>query len=76
MARTFYAIYEAGLLRPLEALHDIAEHAQVKLTVESVASAEEGLGPCIGILPDDDAAELGQVIESEFERHLLGTHGE
>ena len=68
MARTFYAIYEAGVLRPLEALNDIAEHARVKLTVESVASAQEGLGPCIGILPDGDAAELRQVIESEFEQ--------
>lgn len=37
MMRTITAIYEGGVLRRLQALKGIAEHAQVKLTVESVA---------------------------------------
>ncbi len=72
MTRKIKAIYEGGVLRPLHPLNGIAEHAQVKLTVESVEPASNGLSDCIGILPDEDAAEMRRIIESEFEQVNLG----
>ncbi len=68
MPRTINAIYEGGVLRPLQALDDIAEHARVRLTVEAVDSSGNGLASCIGILPDEDAAEMRRIVAGEFER--------
>ena len=68
MTRTINAVYENGLLRPLQPLDGFAEHAQVKLTIETVTPASNGLTDCIGILPDEDAAEMRQIVESEFEQ--------
>ena len=68
MGRTIKAIYEGGVLRPLEVIEGIAEHAQVNLTVEAIEQSGNGLADCIGILPDDDAAEIRQIVESEFEQ--------
>ncbi|MEE9295496.1 MAG: antitoxin family protein [Phycisphaerae bacterium] len=66
MPQTINAVYEGGVLRPLQALEGIAEHARVRLIVESVESASEDLAACIGILPDENAAELRRIVESEF----------
>ena len=69
MTRKINAIYEGGVLRPLQPLDDIAENAHVKLTVEyDPAPSGNGLADCIGTLPDEDAAEMCQIVESEFEQ--------
>ncbi len=68
MTRTINAVYEAGVLRPLQSLDGIAEHAQLRLTIESVEPAGNGLADCIGILPDEDASEMRRIVESEFEQ--------
>ncbi len=72
MTRTIEAVYEGGVLRPLHSLEGIAEHARVRLVVESVDQAGNGLADCIGILPDEDAAEMRRIVESEFEQVNLG----
>jgi len=72
MTRTVNAVYEGGVLRPLQILDGIAEHAHVKLTVESVEPACNGLADCIGILPDQDAVEMRRIVETEFEQVNLG----
>ncbi len=72
MTRTINAIYEGGVLRPLESLDGIAEHARVRLMVEDVESSGSGLAECIGTLPDEDAAEMRRIVESEFEQVNLG----
>ncbi len=72
MMRTINAVYEGGVLRPLESLDGIAEHARVKLTVESVEPSGSCLADCIGTLPDEDAAEMRRIVESEFEQVNLG----
>lgn len=66
--RTINAVYERGVLRPLQSLDGIAEHAHIKLTVESVEPASNALADCIGTLPDEAAGEMGRIIESEFEQ--------
>jgi len=72
MVRTINAVYEGGVLRQLQSLDGLAENTHVKLTVESVDPAGNGLADCIGILPDEDAAEMRRVVESEFEQVNLG----
>jgi len=68
MTRTIDAIYEDGILRPLQALEGLPDHAQVRVTVEGVTKPRHPLADCIGILPDDDAAELLEIMEREFEQ--------
>lgn len=68
MTRTIKAIFEGGVLRPLQSLDGIAEHAQVRVTVETLEPAGNGLADCIGILPDEDAAEMAQIVQDEFEQ--------
>ncbi len=72
MMRTINAVYEGGVLRPLQSLDGLAEHARVKLTVESVESSGSCLADCVGTLPDEDAAEMRRIVESEFEQVNLG----
>jgi len=72
MTRTISAVYEGGILRPLESLDGIAEHAQLKVTVETVEPADNGLADCIGILPDEDAADMRRIVADEFEQVNLG----
>lgn len=68
MTRTFNAVFEDGVLRPLESLDGLPEHVRVKVTVEHIETAVVGMKECIGIMPDDDAAELRSIIEAEFEQ--------
>ena len=68
MMRKIDAVYEGGVLRPLQSLEGFAEHARVKLTVESVEPTGNGLADCIGTLPDEDAAEMRRIVEGEFEQ--------
>ena len=54
MMRKINAVYEGGVLRPLESL--------------DVEPAGNALADCIGTLPDEDAAEMRRIVESEFEQ--------
>ena len=66
--RTINAVYEGGVLRPLQSLDGIAEHARVKLTVADLESSGTCLADCIGTLHDEDAAEMRRCVEREFEQ--------
>ena len=66
MTRRIDAIYESGVLRPLQALDGLAEHTRVRVTIETVDSEDIGLAACVGILPDEDAEEMRRIIEREF----------
>jgi predicted DNA-binding antitoxin AbrB/MazE fold protein len=70
MARkqTVEAIYEGGVLRPLETLANLPEHCQVKLTIEFEPKLPYRLMQFAGILSDEEAAELQQTIAEEFEK--------
>ncbi|GBC76302.1 hypothetical protein HRbin07_00501 [bacterium HR07] len=68
MSQTIEAIYEDGVLRPLKPLKNLREHSRVKITIEAEATVRHPLAECIGILSDEDAAEMRRIIEEEFER--------
>ena len=65
-SQTIEAIYEKGLLRPLEALEGLPEQSKVRITVEREGG--NSLLGFAGILKHDEAAELRQIIHDEFER--------
>jgi predicted DNA-binding antitoxin AbrB/MazE fold protein len=64
---TFKAIYQNGVLRPLQPLAEIPENQQLDVTV-TVNEKPGGLKDCFGILPDEDAREMAAIIEAEFEK--------
>jgi predicted DNA-binding antitoxin AbrB/MazE fold protein len=69
MAQTVEAIYEGGVLRPIQPLEGVAEHSKVRVTVEVQDKALHPLADCVGILPDADADEIRRIIEEEFARY-------
>lgn len=68
MVQTIEAIYENGVLRPVQPLSGINEHTRVKITVEVEGAEPHPLAECVGILPDPDAQETRQIVEDEFEK--------
>ncbi len=68
MSQTVDAVYEQGVLRPTQPLEGIREHARVRITVLCSEDRANPLADCVGILPDEDAAEMTCIIEQEFER--------
>jgi predicted DNA-binding antitoxin AbrB/MazE fold protein len=65
MQETIEAIYKDGVLRPLKPLAWLEEDRQVTITVTSNGPAHP-LEDVIGILPDEDAHQMRQIIEAEF----------
>ena len=67
MKETLQAVFENGVFRPLKRPEGIAEHRQVTLTV----TAEEkpsSLADFSGRMAPDDADEMREIVEREFER--------
>lgn len=71
IARTIKAIFENGVLRPLQPLEGVPEHTRVDVTVVSADPGENGkpgLRACIGSISDADAGEMRRAVDEEFER--------
>jgi len=66
--QTIEAIYENGILRPLEPIKNLAEQCKVKITIEREEITPHPLLEFAGILSDEEAKELKRIIETEFER--------
>lgn len=66
--QTVEAIYENGVLRPLQPLEGFAEHCKVKITIQCDEIPPHPLARFAGILSDEEAQELRRIIEEEFER--------
>ncbi len=67
MKKIIHAIYEHGILRPLEPLEEIAEKSEVALEIEYPLPSHP-LKDIFGILPREDADEMRKIIDEEFER--------
>ncbi len=67
MKKNLQAIYEHGVLRPLEPLEGIAENSEVKLTVQSLPTRHD-LKDLFGTLPKEDTDEMRKIIDEEFEK--------
>lgn len=68
MTRTIEALYEDGVLRPLEPLEGLAEHSRLRVTLEIKETRHHPLADLVGTLPDEDAREMQRIIDEEFER--------
>ena len=67
-SRTVEAIYEHGVFRPLEPMVGIEEQVRVRLTIKRISRCEYPFAVLIGSLPKEDAEEMKQIIDQEFER--------
>lgn len=67
MKKEIHAIYENGILRPLEPLEGIPEKSEVEFTIQSPSSYPD-LKDLFGTLPKEDADEMKKIIEEEFEK--------
>lgn len=67
MSETIPAVFENGVFRPLRRPKGLIEHHQVTLTVE-VDEAVSPLADVAGSLSVEDAQELREIIDREFER--------
>ncbi len=65
MSITIEAIYEAGLLRPLEPLSSLKEHAKVKLTIEPHDSNDSTL---LSLYLDEILRRIDRRREEIFQR--------
>ncbi len=68
MVQRIDAIYENGVLRPIDPLKGLPEHARVRVTVESATGNVADLADVLGALSDEAAAEMTKIVEDEFER--------
>lgn len=67
MKKIIHAIYENGVLKPLEPLEEIAENSEVELSVQ-YPLIPKSIKDVFGILPKEDADEMRKIVEEEFER--------
>ncbi len=67
MKKIIHAIYENGVLKPLEPLEEIAENSEVELSVQ-YPPIPKSITDVFGILPKEDADEILKIVEEEFER--------
>ena len=67
MKKTLEAVYENGVFRPLKRPDGLAEHRRVMLTV-TAEEAPSSLADSAGSISADDAREMREIIEREFER--------
>ena len=64
---TLDAVYEGGGFRPLKPPTGLAEHRRVTLTV-SAAEVPASLADLAGSVSPEDAQDMREIIEREFER--------
>ena len=65
--KTIEAVYSGGVLRPVAKLEGFKENQRVIVTVTPTAGASP-LAGWIGDMPDEDAREMIDIIEAEFEK--------
>ncbi len=68
MPKTIHAIYEHGILRPLELIKGIGENTGVEVTI---AVKQKELSPILrfaGISSEEEANTRLKIVEEEFER--------
>lgn len=66
MSETLPAVFENGVFRPLRRPKGLGEHRQVTLTVH-VEEQVSPLSEVAGSLSPEDAQEMREIIEREFE---------
>ncbi|HLG28574.1 MAG TPA: antitoxin family protein [Candidatus Brocadiales bacterium] len=68
MTKTVNAIYEHGVFRPLEPIEGIKENTEVEVTVTVKREISHPILRFAGILSEEDANRMMEMVEDEFER--------
>jgi predicted DNA-binding antitoxin AbrB/MazE fold protein len=68
MTKIIEAVYEKGILRPINPLKGLRSRQKVRITLDTDIKQKHPLAGLCGTLPDKDAAEMLKVIEDEFEK--------
>lgn len=68
MTKTIHAIYEHGVLRPLNQIEGLEENTEVELTISTEKSESHPVLRFAGILSNREADEMMKMIEDEFEK--------
>jgi len=68
MTKNVKAVYEHGVLRPLDPLEGIKENSRVNITVEVEEGGEKSFARFAGIMSADEADKVMALIDDEFER--------
>jgi len=68
MLQVMEAIYENGVLRPLEPLKGFPEYSKLKITIEAEDTETHPLLQFARILSDEEATELTRIIGTKFEK--------
>lgn len=68
MVKTIHAIYEHGVLKPLEPIEGVGENTEVEITIVTKEFKRHPLDEICGIMPKEDAEEMLKIIEEEFEK--------
>jgi len=68
MTKTIKAIYEHGVLRPLDPLEGIEESGQVDVKVLTDEERQQAFRRLAGSISSEDADEMMRIIDEEFER--------
>jgi predicted DNA-binding antitoxin AbrB/MazE fold protein len=68
MTRTIEAIYENGVLRPIQPLEGIEEKSRLQVTLQVSSSPRPAFDPGIGVMPDEDAEAILRAVQEECER--------
>ncbi|MGR3311589.1 MAG: antitoxin AF2212-like protein [Candidatus Brocadiales bacterium] len=67
MTKTIHAIYEHGILRPLEPIEGIKENTKVEVTLTVEKEVSHPILRFAGILSEEEANRMLQIVEDEFE---------
>ncbi|MBI5694362.1 MAG: antitoxin family protein [Nitrospirae bacterium] len=62
------AVYEHGILRPIEPLEGIAENTRVNITLEAEDVRGKSFARFFGVMSPDEADDIITLIEEEFEQ--------
>ncbi|MDN3514328.1 MAG: antitoxin family protein [Candidatus Brocadia sp.] len=68
MTKTIHAIYQHGILRPLEPIDEIMENTEVEVTISVKKNVLSPILRFAGILSEEEANKMLRMLEEEFER--------
>ena len=74
MEQKITAVFENGILRPLQAVQGLNEHSRVDITITSAESDQKvrasgsRLGDLVGSISKADGAEMMKIIDEEFSK--------
>lgn len=68
MTKTIKAIYEHGVLRPLDPLEGVEENTPVNVTIQMEEEKKQAFARFAGILSPEEADRMMAVIDEDFEK--------